>query len=75
MIRVANIKIPLDGPEDTPLTAALRKLRADRSQVKDWRVSKKSVDARDKGDVHFVLSVDVSLRIPGLLPRCRPAVF
>jgi uncharacterized FAD-dependent dehydrogenase len=61
MIRVANIKIPLDGPEDAPLTAVLKKLRADRSQVKDWRVSKKSVDARDKGDVHFVVSVDVSL--------------
>ena len=29
MIRVANIKIPLDGPEDAPLTAVLKKLRAD----------------------------------------------
>ena len=62
MIRVANIKTPLDGREDAPLTAALSKLRADRSQVKNWRVSKKSVDARDKGDVHFVMSVDISLR-------------
>ena len=62
MIRVANIKTPLDGNEEAPLTAALRKLQADRSHVKDWRISKKSVDARDKGDVHFVMSVDVSLR-------------
>ena len=61
MIRVANIKIPLEAGADEPLAAALKKLRADRSQVKDWRVSKKSVDARDKGDVHFVVSVDVSL--------------
>ena len=62
MVRVANIKMPLDGKEEAPLTAALKKLQADRNQVKNWRVSKKSVDARDKGDVHFVMSVDVSLR-------------
>ncbi len=62
MIRVANIKMPLDGNEESLLKAALKKLQADRSQVKNWRVSKKSVDARDKGDVHFVLSVDVTPR-------------
>ncbi len=62
MIRVSNIKISLDSAEEAPLTAALKKLRANRNQVKDWRVSKKSVDARDKGDIHFVVSVDVSLR-------------
>ena len=81
MIRVANIKIPLDGPEDAPLLAALKKLRADRAQVKEWRVSRKSVDARDKGDVHFVMSVDVSLRNedaflraakPGTVTRVTP---
>ena len=62
MIRIANIRVPLDGGAEAPLQYALKKLRADRSQVKDWRVSKKSVDARDKGDVHFVMSVDLSLR-------------
>ena len=62
MIRIANIKVPLDGNEEAPLLCALKKLRADRSQVKEWRVSKKSVDARDKGNVHFVMSVDLSLR-------------
>ena len=81
MIRVANIKIHLDGPEDAPLLAALKKLRADRAQVKEWRVSRKSVDARDKGDVHFVMGVDVSLRNedaflraakPGTVTRVTP---
>ena len=62
MIRIANIKVPLDGSADAPLECALKKLRADRSQVKRWHVSKKSVDARDKGDVHFVLSLDLQVR-------------
>jgi uncharacterized FAD-dependent dehydrogenase len=81
MIRIANIKVPLDGSAEAPLECALKKLRADRSQVKRWHVSKKSVDARDKGDVHFVMSVDVSLRNeetvfraakPGTVSRVEP---
>ncbi len=81
MIRIGNIKVPLDGGPEAPLQCALRKLRADRSQVKDWRVSKKSVDARDKSDVHFVMSVDLSLRNedaylraakPGAVTRVTP---
>ena len=81
MIRIANIKLPLDASLEAALECALKKLRADRNQVKNWRVSKKSVDARDKGDVHFVLSVDVSLRNeeavlraakPGTVTRVTP---
>ena len=62
MIRIANIKVPLEGEGEAPLKLALKKSKADISQVKSWRISKKSVDARDKGDVHFVMSVDVSLK-------------
>ncbi len=62
MLRIGGLKIPLDGAADEPLRAALKKIKAEPGQVKRWRVSKKSVDARDKGDVHFVFSVDVSLK-------------
>ena len=73
MIRISNIKLPLDAEGDAPLREALKKIRADRSQVKAWRVSKKSVDARDKGDVHFVFSVDVSLpHEDGFLRAAKP---
>ena len=69
MIRIANIKVPLEGDAEAPLREALAKLKADRSQVKGWRVSKKSVDARDKGNVHFVMSVDISLKNEDLYLR------
>ncbi len=62
MLRVQNLKVPLDADAEYPLLCALKKLRADRGRVLSWRVSKKSVDARDKGDVHFVFSVDVALQ-------------
>ncbi len=62
MIRIANVKVPLDYTEDALLKAATKKLSVAQGVVASVRVSKKSVDARDKRDVHFVLSLDVSLR-------------
>ena len=61
MLRVNNLKIPLDAEEEAPLNAALKKLSVSRGRVLSWRIGKKSVDARDKGDVHFVMAVDVAL--------------
>ncbi len=61
MIRLNNIKVPLDYDEKTLLRLAETKLNA-RGQVLTTRVAKKSVDARDKGDVHFVMALDVILR-------------
>ena len=57
MIRVGNLKTPLDAGPDAPLEEALKRLKIPREQALSWHVSKKSVDARDKGDVHFVYSV------------------
>ena len=82
MLRIANLKIALDAPKDAPLTQALKKLNAPRAAVLEWRIGKKSVDARDQGDVHFVMAVDVRLqdeeRIfsrlrPGVATRVQPA--
>lgn len=61
MIRIANVKVPLDYTEEALLKSAAKKLSIAQSAVVSVRVSKKSVDARDKRDVHFVLSLDVSL--------------
>ncbi len=57
MIRIANLKAPLDFGDLTAFAANAMKIP--QSAVLDARLYKKSVDARDKGDVHFVLSLDV----------------
>jgi len=62
MLRIINLKVPLDAGENTPLLLALKKLKVNQDQVLSWCISKKSVDARDKGDVHFVMAVDVKLK-------------
>ena len=61
MIRIGNLQISLDADAEAPLRLALKKLGADKSRVISWRVSKKSVDARDRNDVHFVMAVDIAL--------------
>ena len=62
MIRIQNVKAPLEAEGEAPLLLALKKINARREQVTAWRIGKKSVDARDKGDVHFVMAVDVAMK-------------
>ncbi len=57
MIRIANLKAPLDF--GSLKTFAANALKIPQSALADVRLHKKSVDARDKGDVHFVFSLDI----------------
>ena len=75
MLRVANIQVPVQtGAEEAALRIALRRLRVSAGQVKAWRIAKRSVDARDKGDVRFVFSLDLALDLDesALLARLKP---
>ena len=60
MIRINNVKVPLSYDEKALLHLAGAKLNL-RGGIKSVRIAKKSVDARDKGDVHFVMALDVTL--------------
>lgn len=62
MIRIANVKAPLDLAPDGLVALAAHRLNLPVQNVLSARVAKKSVDARDKRDVHFVLTLDVALR-------------
>ena len=61
MIRLNNVKVPLGYDEKALVRLAEAKLNA-RGMVERVRIAKKSVDARDKGDVHFVMALDVRVR-------------
>ena len=62
MLRLDNLSLPLSYDLPMLTEVVLRKLRAPADQLISLTLAKKSVDARDKGDVHFVLSVDVKLK-------------
>ncbi len=68
MLRLHQIKLALDGAGDTrggKLRAlAARRLRVSVNEIAAAHIVKRSVDARDKGDVFFALTLDVELRDP-----------
>ena len=64
MIRLHNVKIPLDYTKKTLAQAACKKLGCTQGKLACCKISKKSVDARKKNDVCFVVSLDVTLRNP-----------
>ncbi len=74
MIRVQNLQIPLDADEHAVLAAAARALNVREKEITSVSVSRKSVDARKKDKVHFVVSADVSLKQKEdeVLKRLRP---
>ena len=62
MLRLINLNVPLDYTEDSLRIVLLKKLKLTPDQLLSFHISRRSVDARDKQDVHFVLSVDLSLK-------------
>ena len=72
MLRLTNFPQPLDYTESDLRASILRKCRLTPDQLISVSVIRRSVDARDKGNVHFVLSVDLDVRNEAaVLKRCR----
>lgn len=67
MIRVGNIKVPLDADFSDIEGIASKKLKIPRDKIKKAVLSKKSVDARKKSDVHFIISIDLEAKNKGKL--------
>ena len=61
MIRIGNLKLSLDEREELLTKKAARALNISPHDIRDLHITKKAVDARDKTNVHFVFSVDVSV--------------
>lgn len=75
MIRVGNISVPLDFDFSRLGSFCSKKFGIPESSIRAVKLSKKSVDARRKNDVHFIISVDISAKSEGaLLKKIRNAV-
>lgn len=61
MIRLANVRVPLDFDFGRLKQLCAKKLGIPAWGISDVELSKKSVDARKKNDVHFIISADISL--------------
>lgn len=58
MIRISNIKYPIEMPEENLIEYIVKKFKI--QQLNDFRIVKKSIDARKKSDIHYTYSVDIS---------------
>ncbi len=75
MLRLDNLSLPLDWTMAMLTDIVLRKLRVPADMLQSVQLTKKSVDARDKGDVHFVVSAEVKVRNEeAVLKRLKPGV-
>ena len=67
MLEVSNVSVPLDGGlpehENVLRQAVADKLGVSVSCINSVRILKKSIDARKKKNVHFVMTVEVSLTL------------
>ena len=62
MIRISNIKIYEDLTNEDILKKTISKYKIKNTDVLKWNISKKSIDARKKDDVHYNFAIDLELK-------------
>ena len=72
MLRLSELKLPLDHTEEDLQAAICRRLRITPQALRSHRLVKRSVDARRRGAIALVYSLDVELALEaGELQRLR----
>ncbi len=61
MLRLNDIKLPLDHSADDLVAAIADRLQLDAAELKDFSVFKRSYDARRKSSIQLIYQVDVTL--------------
>ena len=75
MLRLSNLSLSLDYTEEDLRKAAMSRLKLKPEELTAVSLVKRSVDARDKADVHFVVSIDCTVRNEAaVLKRLRKGI-
>jgi uncharacterized FAD-dependent dehydrogenase len=73
MLRLTDIKLPLDHGPDALKAAILRKLKLPAEQLLDFAVAKRAHDARSRSAILYIYTVDVTLKDESRAPKdARP---
>lgn len=62
MIKISDLRLPLDGGTEQLRKAAAKRLKISERDVRSLRIVRKSVDARKKEQVHFNCTVEAELK-------------
>lgn len=72
MIRVSQIKLPMQHTDRQLIHKAAKLLRTEPSQIQEWNIVKKSIDARKKPELSCVYTLDVRVADEEkILRRCH----
>ena len=69
MLRLTELKLPLDHSEDDLISAIAHRLRLPPAAVRAHRLVKRSVDARRRGAIRLVYSLDLDLNLDAAARR------
>ncbi|MEZ6048210.1 MAG: FAD-dependent oxidoreductase [Planctomycetaceae bacterium] len=60
-IRIVNIRLPIEEPEEALRLAIARRLELKADSISGWRILRRSLDARSRFQLKYVYSVQVSI--------------
>ncbi|MBL3716076.1 hypothetical protein GHK52_04495 [Lactococcus garvieae] len=62
MLRISQIKTSIDDPVEKVKELLLKKLKIQESDLVSYRIYKESIDARQRGEISFIYTVDVEVK-------------
>ena len=62
-LRLTEVKLPLDHPEDALQQAILSRLGLSLAQLEGFTIFRRAYDARKKSSIHFIYTLNVVLRL------------
>ncbi|MCJ7663915.1 MAG: hypothetical protein MUO24_06705, partial [Desulfobacterales bacterium] len=62
MLRVFEIKLPLEHTEDTLVSAIVDALHVPARDLLSWEIRRQAIDARKKTSIRLIYTVDVTVR-------------
>ena len=62
MIRINQLKLPIDHKEQDIIVAAAKALRVNKEEIRELKVRKRSIDARKKNELKYIYAVDVTVK-------------
>ena len=71
-LRVASLRLPVEAPEHEIVEALATRLNVNVDAISEWRLLRKSLDARSRRELQFVYSVAVRVQ-PDAARLIKPA--
>ncbi len=59
MLRISNIKVHIDHIEEDIILKVCKQMKLKRNHIISYKIFKKSLDSRNKNNIHYIYSVDI----------------